>query len=408
MKLTFVSHTVSLGGAEFSLLELVTALVAVGDQVDVIVPGRGELARRLSEVGAGIWPTRYSWWAAPTRSPGERGERARSNARGICAMLALLPRLRPDVVVTNTITIPAAAVAAKVLRVPHVWYLREFGEKDHGLRFDLGFDRSVRLIDRLSARVIVNSQALVQAFSPHVAPDKLRLVHCAVEVPDDLRPDPADSDRPFRLALLGHHLPTKGQADAIRAVGLLRGRGREIRLTLVGACSPRYLHELRDLARQVGAEARTEFVAFTNDRWPYLRRSHVALMCSRCEAFGRVTVEAMKIGIPVVGSDSGGTRELIRDGWSGLLYPPGQPAELAERIERLYDDPALREALARNARPWARATFSIARHRQEVLTVLGEVAPWSAAARRDGADVTASGDSRRRSPPLPRRSSGAP
>ncbi len=80
--------------------------------------------------------------------------------------------------------------------------------------------------------------------------------------------------------------------------------------------------------------------------------SHVALMCSHSEAFGRVTVEAIKFGLPVIGANSDGTRELIREGWNGLLYPRGQLAELADRIDRLYWDQELRARLGENGREW--------------------------------------------------------
>ena len=57
-------------------------------------------------------------------------------------------------------------------------------------------------------------------------------------------------------------------------------------------------------------------------------------MCSRAEAFGRVTVEAMKLGLPVIGAARGATPELVRDGWNGLLYAHGDANELAGKIDR--------------------------------------------------------------------------
>lgn len=81
-------------------------------------------------------------------------------------------------------------------------------------------------------------------------------------------------------------------------------------------------------------------------------------MCSRNEAFGRVTVEALKLGKPCIGANSGGTPELIRDGWNGLLYETGSPSSLAEKIEVLYWNKSLREELAKSAYHWANSTLS--------------------------------------------------
>lgn len=373
MKIAIVSHSAALGGAELVLLELVTGLIARGVSVHVVLPGEGPLTGRLENAGARTWTVGYEWWAALRGSGSDAARRSGRNIVAVLSILALLRRLGPDVVLTNTLTIPSAAVAAKMLRIPHVWYLHEFGQKDHGLRFDLGLRWSVRLVNWLSARIIVNSHAVFDEFSRHVPSGKLRLAYCGVEVPDGLTRCPDLPERPFRLVLVGLKAASKGQEDAIRAIGLLRERGRDVRLTLVGPGSPEYVLRLGELTREIRADDAIDFVAFTEDRHRYVQQAHVALMCSRAEAFGRVTVEAMKLGLPVIGSNRGGTRELVRDEETGLLYSPGDPSGLADRIDRLYRDRELRERLGRNAQAWARATFSVARHTTEVMEVLAEV-----------------------------------
>ncbi len=375
MKVALVSHTATIGGAELVLLELAGGLADRGVTVDVILPARGSLGQRLEGAGARTWSLAYDWWVSPAWSWEAGVRRIYHNVAGVWSTVSLLRRLAPDIVVTNTLAIPTAAVAAKTLRIPHIWYLHEFGEKDHGLRFDLGFETSVRLINWLSARIIVNSHALFDEFAQSIPARKLRVVYCAADVstaPGDI---PCTQDRPFRVVLVGNMTPSKGQEDAIRAVGLLRKRGREVRLALVGHCSRQDLLRLRELAVCVSADDVIDFIDFTEDRDRYFIQSHAALMCSRSEAFGRVTVEAMKFGLPVIGANSGGTRELIRDGWNGLLYPPGDPAALAERIDRLYGDQALRARLGGNGRAWAQRTFSIARHTEGVMKVLAEILP---------------------------------
>ena len=373
MKIVLASHSTEIGGAELVLLELVAGLIDRGVTVSVVLPGEGVLARRLEAVGAETWRVPYEWWAGLRRSRADAVQRSGRNIRAALSIRTLLRRLGPDVVVTNTLTIPSAALAAKALRIPHVWYLHEFGQKDHGLSFDLGLRTSVRLVNWLSARIIVNSRAIFDEFSRDIPSAKLRVAYCGVDVPERLPSFPPPAERPFRLVLVGFKTPSKGQEDAIRAVGLLRERGRDVRLALVGQCSPEYALRLGRLVREVHADDVIDFVDFTEDRYRYVQQAHVALMCSRSEAFGRVTVEAMKLGRPVIGTDRGGTRELIRDGRTGLLYPYGDPAGLAERIDRLYADRELRESLGRNAREWARATFSVARHTAAVMEVLAEI-----------------------------------
>ena len=76
-------------------------------------------------------------------------------------------------------------------------------------------------------------------------------------------------------------------------------------------------------------------------------------MCSRSEAFGRVTVEYLRRGRPVIGTRSGGTPELVEDGVTGFLYEPGDCTALAHRIELLASSNAMltefsKAALERN------------------------------------------------------------
>jgi glycosyltransferase involved in cell wall biosynthesis len=376
MKIVLVSHTAAIGGAELVLLEMAQGLVDRAKEVDVIVPGPGHLAERLKAAGIRTWTLNYDWWAGPPQPLREIVSRAGRTLVSVPSFLKLLRRLGPDVVVTNTLTIPPAAIAAKILRIPHVWYLHEFGKKDPGFSFDLGFSNTIRLISRLSARVLVNSRAVFDEFTARIPVSKLHVVYCAVDSPESVTEALPLSDEPFRVVLIGNMRPSKGQADAIRALGYLRQRRRDVRLTLVGHCPKDYEVSLRALATRLDVSEAVDFVDFTDDRCAYFARSHVALMCSWAEAFGRVTVEAMKLGLPVIGASNAGTRELVRDGWNGLLYPVGDAEQLAERIDRLASNRELRAELGANARTWARQTFSRARHTQDVLNVLAPlVAP---------------------------------
>jgi glycosyltransferase involved in cell wall biosynthesis len=81
-------------------------------------------------------------------------------------------------------------------------------------------------------------------------------------------------------------------------------------------------------------------------------------MCSRCEAFGRVTVEAMKLGLAVVGSNTGGTLDIVQHDVNGLLYEAGDVQDLARKIAEIILDPIRRMRLSLNATMHAHKTFS--------------------------------------------------
>ena len=108
----------------------------------------------------------------------------------------------------------------------------------------------------------------------------------------------------------------------------------------------------------------------TPDVGPYWSAAHVGLMCSQCEAFGRVTVEAMRAGLPVCGTNAGGTTEIIDPGVNGLLSLPGDANALAANLMALESDEDLRRRLASGAVETAQR-FQRDRHDDEFVAIFG-------------------------------------
>jgi glycogen(starch) synthase len=100
---------------------------------------------------------------------------------------------------------------------------------------------------------------------------------------------------------------------------------------------------LERLAHELGLRSRVRFLGFVpHDRVPgLLRSSDVLVLPSRYEELGTAMVEGMYAGLPVVASDTGGVPELVEHDGSGLLVPPGQPAPLADAMNRLLGDKGL-------------------------------------------------------------------
>jgi glycosyltransferase involved in cell wall biosynthesis len=124
-----------------------------------------------------------------------------------------------------------------------------------------------------------------------------------------------------------------------------------------------------------GIQDRIHFVGYVNNSAAHVRASDVVLVCSRCEAFGRVTVEGMLAGKPVVGSRSGGTAELLIDGFNGFGYTPGDADDLAEKIQHLHDHPADAATMGTNAAKWAAEQFNLDRYGEEMWSYLRPLVP---------------------------------
>ena len=269
-------------------------------------------------------------------------------------------------VLTNTMTIPSHAIAAKILGIPHHWIVREFGRDDHQLWFLFGYRRTVRMVGRLSESVICNSHAVEQAMLALDPTMKTHVLYPVVDTELGTPPERQPGER-MRTVLVGYFSDAKGQNLAIEAIAIARKAGIDIELTLVGTGSHQPFHSL---AQRLGVDDLLTIHGPTRDLRPYWAAAHVGLMCSQSEAFGRVTVEAMRAGLPVCGTNSGGTPEIIEPGVAGLLSPAGDADALAANLMTLEADEDLRRRLAHGALESSQR-FQRDRHDDELATFLG-------------------------------------
>ena len=166
-----------------------------------------------------------------------------------------------------------------------------------------------------------------------------------------------------RILLPGRLTPWKGQRVLIDAARLLRGRGAcpGMVVALTGGAQGRdgYEGDLRQMIETHGLAGMVRIIGHWDDMPAAYDWADVVVSAStRPEAFGRVAVEAMAMGRPVIASAHGGALETVADGETGLLVPPGEAAPLAGAIERLSTDADLRARLGGAGRARARARFS--------------------------------------------------
>jgi len=384
LRVAIASHDSSLhGGAERSLFSVAVALKATG-AVDplVTVPSNGALSAALRAwsirtfvLPTPLWaPLRPEAFRSPVPLGGlaRRSRRALAIARLTGPWVRWLRNARPDVVVTNTAVIPTPALASAVVGIPHVWWLKEFVTKDHGLSYTLGEPASQRVIGWLSKFVVANSNAVLEHFSPPIPRDKMRMIHSGVTCLD-VSPNQVDIPT-LRVLLLGRQTPAKGGKVALEAASLLESEPIRVELRLVGSITPTFRDELDALARRRGLAGSVQILDHTSTPESQISWANVVLMCSDAEAFGRVTLEALKSGRPVIGTRSGGTPELICDGVNGFLFEPRNAQQLAVAMRRLASEPGLLARMSENAMVGTRDRFTLDGYIEAFVEVLGAAA----------------------------------
>lgn len=164
-------------------------------------------------------------------------------------------------------------------------------------------------------------------------------------------------DDAFVVGIVGGFNPGKGQRDFIEALALAAEGDSDLASRMHGLLvgeragdRSEYTEGLRRLRDGLPIGPRLHFHPFLSDPRAAYAALDLFVLASHSETFGMVLQEALAMGIPSIGTESGGVPEIITHEHTGLLVPPRDPGAIAEAIVRLYRDPWLRRQLAEAAR----------------------------------------------------------
>lgn len=168
--------------------------------------------------------------------------------------------------------------------------------------------------------------------------------------------DKLDVNEAMMIGLLGRINEFKGQYLLIEAMKNLKDLN--IKAFIVGsAMSEEYLKSLKEKVNEFNLNENVIFLGFTKEANKFMQACDLVLMTSKNETFGLVTIEAMKSGTCVIGSNSGGVLEIIEDNKTGLLFQSGDSFSLTSKIKKMYEDKELRKKLALNGQKKANECF---------------------------------------------------
>lgn len=362
-------HTTSeVGGSDVSLVRLIEGLDRARYRAVVALPSNGPLVSRLKTAGATVIILPALMKLTSRRGWTYLAGYVMNFPRALWALRGVIRRERIALLHTNTIHILYGGPVAWLTRTPHVWHIREIVWQKHWLRrLELWMAR------HLAARIVVTSDAIAAMFGPADArPATLVKVSNGVET-DRFHPGEAVA---LRAALGVQPAQTlvgivcrldvwKGVDVFIDAAAKVARDRPQVRFVVAGGPViglEQYATTLRAQARTRGLES-----VLTWTDWSYgpadMPEVHRAidilvLASSQPEPFGLVVVEGMATGRPVIATAHGGPCELIENGVTGMLVPPGDADALAAAIRALVDDRERAHAMGRAGRIRAETHYS--------------------------------------------------
>lgn len=230
-------------------------------------------------------------------------------------------------------------------------------------------NRIVRLLYKLSTRVLVNSQAVCEKLvgRDHVAQQKVRIVYNAVDVDrfaavrrerKKLLPTIAEHSRVIAV-LANMYSRVKGHDCLISAARTVCEYSPDVTFLLIGDGPER--PRLEAQVRSAGLQNNIVFIGRRTDVPELLACCDLSVLPSQAEAFPNALLESMSSGLPVVATASGGSKEIIENEVNGLLVTSGRADELAAAVLRLLRDPGLAKRMAHAGQQDVRRRFSFDR-----------------------------------------------
>jgi glycosyltransferase involved in cell wall biosynthesis len=377
LRVLYVNHVGLVSGAEKSLLRLLESLDRRLVEPQMAAPDEGPLAAALAELTIPLHALPDGRLRRP-RYPWDYVTSFRRFQRFCGALRHVCREVEPDLVHANSLVAAWAAVrvAGRMPAVPRIiWHCRD-------LQSSPPIMQAVR---PKVARVIAISQAVaaqVERDAPRGAP--IRVICNGINQRDihvtrrrsQVRGDwEMGTDTPL-IGCMGQLVPWKRHEVLLRALPTVLGASPQARLVLMGsdqfAEHAGYVTSLRTLASELGLEAHVIWAGHVEHPADALAALEVLAHPAEREPFGRVILEALAVGTPVVAVNQAGPAEIIEDGRSGLLVPPNDPQAMGAALARVLQDEELRQTLSDGARIRA-AEFSASVSAARVVELYREV-----------------------------------
>jgi glycosyltransferase involved in cell wall biosynthesis len=337
-----VQKVAGISGSEAHLLALLPRLQERGWNVRMLMlhedePGAWDFAQALESRGVALDAIRV---------------RADVDPIAFARLVGYLVRARPAILHTHlvhgeTYGLLAGTAARVPVRFSTKHGFNEFREMPY---FGLA-DRTVASLAHVEiaiSRGLARYLEEVEGFDG----ESFEIVHYGIE--PDGEPAPYADGTP-RLLCVGRLIPIKGHIVLLRAFAEARRTlpGLELDIAGRGPLEP----ALRALARELGVGDAVRFLGHVTPIQSAIEHAAVVVVPSMGEGFGMVALEAMERARPVIAAEIGGLGEIVRDGETGLLVPPGEAEPLAAAILRVAGDRELARRMGEAGRRRALARF---------------------------------------------------
>ncbi len=353
-----ISPEQKLGGGDVSLLTLVTALPQHGWMPHVIVPGKGHLTKLLDKknVDYSVFPFGKMYWQTPF-----------TTLKNIHAWHKLIKSINPLLIHANTTSVNRPfSIASSLLNIPYITHVR--------LGMDPGETKwTYQHLPKPSAFIFV-SKALQdecwREMSLYCPKSSAFVVHNAIEL-EKFTPTTRPDGYPYRVAMFANFAPLKRHEDFLLMASEINQKRSDVEYWVIGDDTANSYRKqtLIDLSNKLKLDGVVKFMGHRDDIPWLLSQVYVTILTSKFESFGRVVIESMAAGRPVIASRTGGIPEIIEDQVNGVLVEVGDYKAFANAAVDLIDNQSKWNVMSNNAITKAQSNFSSHAHVEKIIQV---------------------------------------
>ncbi len=258
-----------------------------------------------------------------------------------------------DIVHSNSSIVDIGYYISKKCQCVHIWHVREFGKEDYNF---VQIDGIKKIKNRYKNTncVIAISKSIGEMLMDIDKKIAVNVIYNGIKIPEKYKKFFGE-DNKVHFCIVGVVCKSKNQMEAVKAVNNLVEKGyKNFYLHIIGGgTSDGEFDFIKKYIKENHLDKYIELLGYRYDVDMILKKMDVGIMCSHKEAFGRVTIEYMSNYMPVIGANTGGTKELIENKNNGFLYDVDNFMDLSEKMERLINCPYLLKDMGMKARKTA-------------------------------------------------------
>jgi glycosyltransferase involved in cell wall biosynthesis len=365
MHVLFLDQFASIGGAQQCLLDLLPMLQVQACTAEVVLPGRGAFAEKVSRAGTAVRLFKGGRLSSKTKPLWQVVPYWLAVRNATQAITGAVFALRPDIIYVNGPRyLPAAAHVARTHKIPLLFHAHNRVLQRAALKI------VASCLTSCESTVVSCCRYVAASLSPMLPDKHLPIIYSGV--PDLRISRPIEIGPIRRVGVIGRIAPEKGQLEFLQGMQMIRDSVREIEFLIVGSGSPeteRYTEAVERASRGL----RVTFTGWEEKIEYALSRLQLLVVPSLAyDAAPRVILEAFSAGVPVLATPVGGIPELIEsENVNGYLTTGATPAQVAERMLELIrlSGCDLHRVRCNARRRWEEC-FRIERHQQAVWDLL--------------------------------------